>query len=58
MKKKSTGSDDSFRKNEGEARGEPDALQTFLKTQSKKCAAHHSKHTSEVLELIRKHRKT
>lgn len=39
-------------------RDEPDALQSFLETQSKKCAAHHRTHTSEVLELIRKHRKT
>lgn len=41
-----------------ENRNAADALETFLKNQSKKCAAHHRTHTSEVLELIRKHRKT
>ncbi|MEJ2402125.1 MAG: hypothetical protein P8Y52_12140 [Xanthomonadales bacterium] len=34
-----------------------DALETFFEKQGEKCAAHHRAHTSEVLELIRKHRK-
>ena len=42
----------------GDRGNQPDALEAFLENQSKKCAAHHRTHTSEVLELIRKHRKT
>ena len=37
--------------------GADDVLETFLAGQSRKCAAHHRAQTSEVLELIRKHRK-
>ena len=41
-----------------QGKAEQDALERFLETQSKKCAVHHRTHTSEVMALIRKHRKT
>ena len=55
---KSSQRDEAEEANAGESKNAPDALESFLQNQSKKCAAHHRTHTSEVLELIRKHRKT
>jgi len=58
MNEKSRRRDEADDGNSGESGKEPDALKAFLKNQSKKCAAHHRTHTSEVMALIRKHRKT